>query len=166
MGDFGFSILICLILDSGFWNLDFGCLHVRLFGFLNFWDFAFCDLDSGCWIVVVGTCILYLLILGFGLAFEILWSLYFGFRFFVFGLWIPEFVTFFVDYAFRLFCSCNLDFGFCIFSFWLLDFWFFGFLYFWSFEFVVFDHLFLIFLILYFVFWLLDVVLLFCILRF
>merc|ERR1711966_93054 len=108
MGDFGFSILICLILDSGFWNLDFGCLHVRLFGFLNFWDFAFCDLDSGCWIVVVGTCILYLLILGFGLAFEILWSLYFGFRvlgFFCFWIMDSGICDFFMDYAFRLFCS-------------------------------------------------------------
>ena len=58
--------------------------------------------------MVVGTCLLYLLILGFGLAFEIFWNLYFGFRvlgFLVFGLGIPEFVTFFVDYAFRLFCS-------------------------------------------------------------
>ena len=129
--DVGFSILNCLILDIldfWIWILDVGfcffwCLHVRLFGFLNFWDFAFCDLDSGCWIVVVGTCILYLLILGFGLAFEIFWNLYFGIRvlgFLVFGLWIPEFVTFLWIMHFACFVVCNLDFVFLAFGFWIV----------------------------------------------
>ena len=53
--DFGFSILNCLILDIGFLNLDFGCWLLFFFDvcmldcldFCIFWDFAFCDLDSG-----------------------------------------------------------------------------------------------------------------------
>merc|ERR1711966_462030 len=126
MGDFGFSILICLILDSGFWNLDFGCLHARLFGFLYFWDFAFCDLDSGCWIVVVGTCILYLLIFGFlyfwSFEFVIFDHVFLIFLILYFVFWLLDFVLFFFVFCNFDFGFWNSDFGSCIYVlyFWLL----------------------------------------------